>query len=153
MSSSPLFYLFTSATVRIAVHTTPKCDTEPVRYVTLHLWDWRGAASLRYRNRAEITVLKCEQRPNPVWFSRRRKSYPTQCEHNQRVIAHNNSLALNTKINTIVKFSFSQWFIHVPSINSSNKNNHHNSVLRNSYINPIFLLRRSCFLQVYRVNY
>ena len=37
VSSSPLFYLFTSATVRIAVHTTPKCDTEPIRYVTLHL--------------------------------------------------------------------------------------------------------------------
>ena len=35
VSSSPLFYLFTSATVPIAVHTTPKCDTEPIRYVTL----------------------------------------------------------------------------------------------------------------------
>ena len=35
VSSSPLFYLFTSATVRIAVHTTPKCDTKPIRYVTL----------------------------------------------------------------------------------------------------------------------
>ena len=35
VSSSPLFYLFTSATVRIAVHTTLKSDTEPVRYVTL----------------------------------------------------------------------------------------------------------------------
>ena len=35
VSSIPLFYLFTSATVRIAVHTTPKCDTKPIRYVTL----------------------------------------------------------------------------------------------------------------------
>ena len=30
--------------------------TGPIRYVTLHLRDRRGAASLRYRNRAGITV-------------------------------------------------------------------------------------------------
>ena len=35
-----------------------------------------GEASLRYRNRAEITVFMCEQKPYPVWFSRQRKSYP-----------------------------------------------------------------------------
>ena len=35
---------------------------------------WRGAALLRYRNRAEITVLIFEQKPYPVWFLRRRKS-------------------------------------------------------------------------------
>ena len=38
------------------------------------------AASLRYRNRAEITVLMCEQKPRQkpyqVWFSRRHKSCP-----------------------------------------------------------------------------
>ena len=34
VSSSPLFYLFTSATVRIVVHTTLKCDTKPIRHVT-----------------------------------------------------------------------------------------------------------------------
>ena len=31
--------------------------------MTLHLRDQRGAASLRYRNRAVITVLMCEQKP------------------------------------------------------------------------------------------
>ena len=31
-------------------------NTEPIRYVTLHFRDRRGAASLRYRNRAGITV-------------------------------------------------------------------------------------------------
>ena len=30
----------------------------------------------------EITVLMCEQSRYPVWFSRLRKSYPVQCEHN-----------------------------------------------------------------------
>ena len=36
-------------------------------YVRLHSRDWRGAASLRYRNRAENTVLIAEtQKPSPV---------------------------------------------------------------------------------------
>ena len=34
-----------------------------------------GVALLRYRNRAENTVLMCEQTPDPVWFSCRLKSY------------------------------------------------------------------------------
>ena len=45
-----------------------------IRYLTLHFRDTRGAASLRYRNRAE-------QKPYPVWFSRRRKSCPVLYEH------------------------------------------------------------------------
>ena len=40
-----------------------------------------GAASLRYRNRAEIFVLICEQKPYPLWFSIRRKSYPAKGEN------------------------------------------------------------------------
>ena len=47
----------------------------PIRYVT------PGAASLRYRNRAEIFVLICEQKPYPLWFSIRRKSYPVKGEN------------------------------------------------------------------------
>ena len=47
-----------------------------IRYVTLQFRDPRGAASPCYRNRAEITVLVCEQKPCPLWFSRRRKGYP-----------------------------------------------------------------------------
>ena len=35
---------------------------------TLHFRDRRGAASLRYRNRAAITVVKCERKPYLVWF-------------------------------------------------------------------------------------
>ena len=52
-----------SATVRIPVHTAPKCSTEPVRYVTLPFRDRRGAASQRFRNRADIAVLICKQKP------------------------------------------------------------------------------------------
>ena len=47
----------------------------PIRYVTLHFRDRRGAASLRHGNRAATTVLVCEQKPYSVWFSWRRKSY------------------------------------------------------------------------------
>ena len=43
----------------------------PIRYVTPHFG--------RYRNRAKITVLMCENKPYPLWFSCRRK-----CEHSLR---------------------------------------------------------------------
>ena len=46
----------------------------PVWYVTLPFRDRLGTASLWYRNRAEITVLSCEQKPYPVWFS---QGHPT----------------------------------------------------------------------------
>ena len=41
---------------------------------------WRGAASLRYRNGAEITVLMCEQKLYLVWFSCQHKSYLVFCK-------------------------------------------------------------------------
>ena len=47
----------------------------PIWYVTL------GAASLRYRNRAKIIVLMCEQKPYPLWFSIWRKTYLVKCEN------------------------------------------------------------------------
>lgn len=53
-------------------------------YVPLHFGDRGGAASLRNRNCTEIAVLMCEQRPRPVWFSRRRKSYTVECEDSLR---------------------------------------------------------------------
>ena len=40
-----------------------------ILYVTLHFRDLRSAASLRFRNRAEITVLMCGQKPYLTWFS------------------------------------------------------------------------------------
>ena len=66
LDPSPRSYLFTSATVPIPVHIAPKCGTEPIRYVTLHFRDQRGEASLRYRSRAEITVLRCQQEPHAL---------------------------------------------------------------------------------------
>ena len=38
------------------LHTTPMCVTEHIRYVSLHCRDQRGAATLRYRNRAKIII-------------------------------------------------------------------------------------------------
>ena len=61
-------YLFTSGTtVRIGAHSAPKYDTETIRYVTLVFRYWRGAASLRHRSQAEITIVVGEQKPYPVF--------------------------------------------------------------------------------------
>ena len=49
----------------------------PIQYVTLHFGDWRGAASLRYRNCAEIMDSSCwclNTKPYPVGISCRHKS-------------------------------------------------------------------------------
>ena len=37
-----------------------------IRCATHHFRDQRGAASLRYRSCAVITILVCEQKPYPV---------------------------------------------------------------------------------------
>ena len=50
MGSSPRSNSFTSAMVRMSVRTARKA----IRYVTIHFQDRRGAASRRYKNRAEI---------------------------------------------------------------------------------------------------
>ena len=52
----------------------------PTWYVTLHSGDRRGAASLRYRNRAKITVLMFERMSRPVWSSCQHKGYPVWFE-------------------------------------------------------------------------
>ena len=57
VGSSPRSYLFTSATGRIGVHTAPKYCAKSIRYVTLHVQDRRGAASLCHRNRAATPFL------------------------------------------------------------------------------------------------
>ena len=49
--------LFTFATVRTGVYTAPKCGTEPIRYVTFHFRDWRGAASIRHRSKSRRNHL------------------------------------------------------------------------------------------------
>ena len=53
-----------------------KYGSNPIRYVTPHFRDWRSAASLlRHRNRAATIVFVCGQKPYPVWFPWRGKSY------------------------------------------------------------------------------
>ena len=69
VGSSPLSFLFPSATVRIPVYTAPRCsaelpppglpEAEPIRCVTIHFRDWHGEALLCYRNSTQITVLMC----------------------------------------------------------------------------------------------
>ena len=105
VGSSPRSYLFTSVTVRIPVHTAPKCGTAPIQCVTLYFRDRRGAASHRYRIRAEITVLMCEQKYYPGWFSLRYKSYLVYCQHDlfpqpfrlirDRILDKRNNTAIN----------------------------------------------------------
>ena len=58
VGSNPRSFLFIFATVLIDVDTAPKCLTEPIRYVMNHFRDRHGAASLRYRNLTEITVVR-----------------------------------------------------------------------------------------------
>ena len=49
-----------------------------IQYVSLLFRDRRRAASFRHRNRAPTTVLMCEQKPYPVWFSWCPVWYPSQ---------------------------------------------------------------------------
>ena len=56
--------------------TAPKSGTVPTRQLTIYFRDQRGAASLRYRNAAEITVVICELKSYQIWFSCRHKSFP-----------------------------------------------------------------------------
>ena len=58
------------------VHEATKCGSD-----NLLFRDRRGAASLRYRNRAKLAVLICEQKPYWIWFSRLRKNYSVACRH------------------------------------------------------------------------
>ena len=57
--------------LRKPVYTALKSGTEPF---PKNDDPGRSAASRRYRNRAEITLLMCEHKPYVVRFSSRRKS-------------------------------------------------------------------------------
>ena len=53
-----------NVSTKVWQRTYPMCDAP------------RSKSSLRDRNRAEIPVLMCEQKPYPEWFPCRSKSYP-----------------------------------------------------------------------------
>ena len=79
VDSSPRSYSFTSATVRIPVHTTLSKvwhRTYPICKASRSRSARQSFAPLRITNRTEITVLMCKQEPYPLWFSCRRKSDP-----------------------------------------------------------------------------
>ena len=68
LNSGPHSNLFTSATVRIPVHTAPKGRTELIRYVTLHFRNWRSAAPLRCRShRSNVWTEVLSGRAIFVW--------------------------------------------------------------------------------------
>ena len=50
-------------------------NTHPICNSPLYRSARRSFAPLQILRRKEISVLMCEQKPCPVWFSRRRKSY------------------------------------------------------------------------------
>ena len=92
----PVFFptfLVTSAKVRIPhVHTTPNRS------------DRRGAASLCYRNRAEITVLMCEQKPYPCVFRAASSVFVRKISTKTRLTNEKTKLPLNF----LLKFSLKQ---------------------------------------------
>ena len=67
-----------TGTRTIRLHTIPDNleDTTSIQYVTLHLRDRRGTASLRLTEIAPKSPFLCVN-----WFSCRRKRYTVQCEH------------------------------------------------------------------------
>ena len=77
-------FLVTSAKVRI-----PHVHTKPNR------WDQRGAASLCYRNRAEITVLMSEQKPHPFDFRAASSVLVRKISTKKRVTNEKTKLPLN----------------------------------------------------------
>ena len=91
----------TSATSRILVHTAPKCGIESIRCVSLHFRDRHGAASLRCRYRAEITVRTSKQKPYPVWFSFR----PEAIRHGFRVCPKLSAMVFVSARSYPVRFS------------------------------------------------
>ena len=53
---------------RYSMNTLGMAQKKATRYVTIHAEDRRGEGkSLRCRNRAEITVVVCKEKPHPIW--------------------------------------------------------------------------------------
>ena len=72
------FYVWTEAQSDMIFVTAQKLSSivwTPLRYFALQFRHRSGAALLRHRKGAATTVFTCEQKPNSVWFSWRRKSY------------------------------------------------------------------------------
>ena len=61
VDSSSRSYLSTSATVRISVHTALKSGTEPIRNMTFHFRDRRGAPSLCYKIAPKFWCLQTRE--------------------------------------------------------------------------------------------
>lgn len=82
LNARPLAFTLNQVAFR-AVTKAIQLSVNTIRHVivTLHLRDHCGAASLCYKNRAQITVPIGEQKSYPVWFSCLRKSNPVGCKN------------------------------------------------------------------------
>ena len=62
-------------------------NTHPICNSPLYRSAQRTFAPLQKSRRKEITLLMCEQKPYPGWFSCRRKSYPVLAERSRALRA------------------------------------------------------------------
>ena len=68
----------------------------------------RSAASLRYRNRAEITILICKQKLYPEQLSCGPKRYPTLCKYSPGKSNHDTDKNARCKENHFYSLPFGQ---------------------------------------------
>ena len=77
-----------SISVWTPVHTAPNSGTEtyPICDDPLSTPAQRSFAPLQKWRRNKTTVLMCEQKPYPLWFSSRRTSYPIYCRYSLTLV-------------------------------------------------------------------
>ena len=96
MESNPHFELLRSAAVRNLFTRCQRVVRKPIRYVTIHFQDRSSAASLRCKNRAEITDPFVKRSPIPIllWME-------AKCPYTERNITIEE--AVNTSPNFCLK--------------------------------------------------
>ena len=70
------------------VYTAPNSGTEtyPICDDPLSTAAQRSFVPLQKWRRKKTTVSMCEQKPYPLWFSSRRKSYPIYCRYSLTLV-------------------------------------------------------------------
>ena len=97
VESSPRYYLLTSATVRVPVHTAPKYGTKTIRYVTLHYnrRRMRNFAPLQKSRRNHRSYVWTDA-PSGMVFAQAQKLFgihaPTRSGSQRAIISIGNNL-------------------------------------------------------------